>query len=183
MTRPSSAPEDPDPAQPPAPTPDRFRSVLGRFVTGVTVMTAVADDGEPHGMTANAVASVSLTPPLVLVCVDRTAIMADVVAASGHFALTILTAEQEGWSRWFADPDRPTGRGQFAGVATTTAATGSPVLADGLAWLDCRVRSTYDGGDHVIVVGEVVALDQTADAAAVPLLYDRGEYAHISPRA
>lgn len=182
MTRPSSAPEDPTPAHPPAPTPDRFRDVLGRFVTGITVMTSVAEDGEPHGMTANAVTSVSLTPPLVLVCVDRAAIMADVVTVSQRFALTVLTAEQEGWSRWFAAPDRPSGRGQFAGVTTTTAATGSPLLADGLAWIDCEVWATYDGGDHLIVVGEVVALDETADAAALPLLYDRGDYAHVASR-
>ena len=181
MTRPSSR-EDPAPPQPPGPSPDRFRSVLGRFVTGITVMTSVSEDGEPHGMTANAVTSVSLTPPLVLVCVDRTAIMSDVVTRSQRFALTILTADQEGWSRWFADPDRPSGPGQFAGVATTTMATGSPLLVGGLAWLDCRVWASYDGGDHVIVVGEVIDLEASDDPSAVPLLYHRGDYAQLTPR-
>lgn len=181
MTDPQPADVD-APGGPPQPSPERLRSVMGRFVTGITIMTSVTDDGDSHGMTANAVTSVSLEPPLVLVCVDRQAIMSEVVTASGRFALTFLTADQQAWSRWFADPDRPTGQAQFAPVATGTAVTGSPILTGGLAWVDCQVWATYDGGDHVIVVGEVVALGEGSDAAAAPLLYDRGGYALLEVR-
>jgi flavin reductase len=161
------------------PTPERFRSVLGRFVTGISIMTAVAADGQSHGMTANAISSVSLEPPLVLVCVDRSAIMAEVVAESGAFALTFLSAEQEPWSQWFADPARPTGSAQFDGIPTSVRMTGSPILDGGISWVDCRTWAAYDGGDHVIVVGEVMALGETEDDSATPLLYDRGRYAYL----
>ncbi len=162
------------------PTPDRFRSVLGRFVTGVGVMTAVATDGQPHGMTANAITSVSLDPPLVLVCVDRDAIMADVVVEAGSFALTFLAADQERLSRWFADPDRPPGGAQFDTVTTSTQKTGSPILGGGVGWVDCRTWAAYDGGDHVIVVGEVLALGEADDPGAAPLVFDRGTYVQVA---
>jgi flavin reductase len=150
-----------------------FRGVMGRFATGVTVMTATAD-GVPHGMTANAVSSVSLDPRLVLVCVERSTVMAGRVQRAGAFALSVLSDEQAGLSDRFADGDRPDGDEQFAGVEVTVATTGSPILAGALAWLDCRVWATYDGGDHVIVVGEVVDLAEVSDDA--PLLFYRGGY-------
>jgi flavin reductase len=150
-----------------------FRGVMGRFATGVTVMTARAD-GVPHGMTANAVSSVSLEPRLVLVCVERTTVMSERVERAGAFALNVLGAGQDGVSDRFADGDRPDGDPQFAGIEVTTAATGSPILAEAMAWLDCRVWASYDGGDHVIVVGEVVDLAEVSDAG--PLLYYRGGY-------
>jgi flavin reductase len=160
-------------------SPERFRSVLGRFVTGISIMTAVGSDGEPHGMTANALASVSLDPPLVLVCVDRSAIMAELMEDADGFALSFLTREQEELSTWFATPERPTGAAQFDGLVTSALVTGSPILEDSLAWLDCRRWAIYDGGDHIIVVGEVVALGETEDLQAAPLLYDRGRYAGV----
>jgi N-acetyl-1-D-myo-inositol-2-amino-2-deoxy-alpha-D-glucopyranoside deacetylase len=158
---------------------DRFRTVLGRFVTGVTVMTTVAD-GAPHGMTASSVASVSLDPPLVLVCVDREAAMADLVGSSGVFALSVLAADQAPLSVTFADPDRPSGADQFAGVPTRTEVTGSPVLHGVVAWIDAEVWRTYDGGDHVIVVGRVVRLGHDPDRA--PLAYHAGSYADLVER-
>ena len=161
------------------PTPDRFRAVMGRFTTGISIMTAVSADGQPHGMTANAIASVSLAPPLVLACVDRSAIMAEVMEDAEGFALTFLSAEQQEWSQWFADSDRPVGAAQFEGVPTRDRPTISPVLEGGLGWVDCRTWATYDGGDHVIVVGEVVDLGETDDPDAAPLLYDRGGYAYV----
>lgn len=160
-------------------TPERFRGVLGRFVTGISIMTTVDAEGNPHGMTANALTSVSLEPPLVLVCVDRSAIMADLLERADGFALSFLTVEQEALSTWFATPDRPTGAAQFQDLAIGTQATGSPILDECLAWLDCRTWARYDGGDHVIVVGEVVALGETDDRDAAPLLYDRGRYARV----
>lgn len=165
--------------EPAGPTPDRFRAVMGRFVTGITIMSAVAADGQPHGMTANAITSVSLTPPLVLACVDRSAIMADVMEEAQGFALSFLRADQEEVSQWFADSDRPVGAAQFDGVPTLDRPTIAPVLADALAWVDCRTWAIYDGGDHLIVVGEVVDLGETDDPDAAPLLYDRGGYAQV----
>ena len=160
------------------PTETAFRGVMGRFATGVTVMTARAD-GVPHGMTANAVSSVSLDPTLVLVCVDRGTVMAERVGRAGTFALSLLAADQAELSNRFADPDRPDGDPQFAGVEIITAATGAPILEDALAWLDCRVWATYDGGDHVIVVGEVVDLAETSEAS--PLVYYSGGYHRLAP--
>ena len=154
--------------------PERaFRDVLGRFATGVTIMTT-ATPGGIHGMTANAVSSVSLDPPLVLVCVDITTVMVDLLEKSGVFALSMLHRGQEHLSRHFADPWRPMGAAQFHGLAFHEVASGSPVLDDTLAYLDCRVWATYPGGDHTIFVGEVLALGLGQDAD--PLLFYGGEY-------
>jgi flavin reductase len=134
-------------------------------------------DGIPHAMTANAVSSVSLDPPLVLVCVERSAVMAGEVAASGRFALSFLAADQAELSDRFADPARPEGQEQFDGVEVRTAVTGAPILEGALGWLDCRVWASYDGGDHEIVVGEVLALD--VGPADDPLLYYRSGYGRL----
>lgn len=158
------------------PDSDQFRAVMGRFATGVTVMT-VDVDGSPHGMTANAVASVGLDPLLVLVCVDTSTVMSWLVRRSRSFALSILAADQQELSNHFADPDRPAGRAQFTGVATRAGVTGSPLLEGAIAWLDCRVWDSYPGGDHDIVVGEVVAADIGEDAPA--LGYYRSRYLDI----
>lgn len=152
---------------------DRFRAALGSFATGVSVMTTDVD-GEPHGMTANALSSVSLDPPLVLVCVDRDALMAELVDRAGVFALSFLAADQESLSWHFADPDRPLGVAGFEGVATRTAVTGCRLLADTVGSVDCDVVQTTGAGDHVIVIGRVVAADADEDVA--PLVYFRGAY-------
>jgi flavin reductase (DIM6/NTAB) family NADH-FMN oxidoreductase RutF len=155
---------------------DDFRRVMARFATGVTVMTTRAGDA-PHGMTANAVASVSLDPLLLLVCVERTTYMSRMVRESGVFALSILAADQRELSNRFADRDRPMGAAQFAGIPTTTGPTGTVVLADAIAWVDCRVWAIHDGGDHEIVVGEVVDLGVGRDAP--PLGYFRSAYVPV----
>lgn len=155
------------------PTPERFRQVLGRFATGVGVLTTVVD-GLVHGMTANAVTSVSLDPPLVLVCVDRTALMAERVTRSECFAVSFLAADQQGLSAWFADPSRPDDARQFAGVPTRVAATGAPIIEGGVGFVDCRLHAVHDGGDHLIVVGRVQALD--AGGSDDPLLYYGSRY-------
>lgn len=162
-----------------SPSPDEFRAVMSRFATGVTVMTTHAE-GLPHGMTANAVASVSLDPLLVLVCVERDTVMVDAVAESGVFAFSILGADDAPWSERFADPDRPVGDAQFDGVGHRAGVTGAPILTDAVAWLECEDWATYDGGDHVIVVGQVVALGLGTDAA--PLLYHRSGYTTVADR-
>ena len=140
------------------PTPESFRSVMSRFATGVTVMTTVAD-GVPHGMTANAVSSVSLDPLLVLVCVEKDTVMADMVRRSEVFGLSVLHDGQAEVSTFFASPERPMGDGQWDTVAHHTAKTGVPLLDDSLAWVDCEVWAIHDGGDHDIVVGRIVDLE------------------------
>jgi flavin reductase len=167
----------PLPADPPSPDTATFRAVLGRFATGVGVMTTVRD-GVPHAMTANAISSVSLDPPLVLVCVEKTTIMAGEVGASGVFALNFLSTGQVELSDRFADPDRPEGHEQFEGLVTAEAATGAPILEGVLAWLDCRVWASYEGGDHLIVVGEVLALEVGDEDD--PLVYYRSGYGRFA---
>lgn len=162
--------------RPDPPTADRLREVMSRFATGVTVMTC-RHEGEPHGMTANAVSSVSLDPLLVLVCVERDTEMRRLVHDTQAFALSILPASARDLSDHFADGDRPFGSAQFADVATTTAVTGAPVLDAAVGWLDCRVWKVHDGGDHDIVVGEVVACAPGQDAAA--LVYHRSAYTEV----
>jgi flavin reductase len=154
-----------------------FRAVLGRFATGVGVMTTVRD-GVPHAMTVNAFTSVSLEPPLVLVCVERATVMAVEVTKAEAFAITFLGADAAALSARFSDPTRPTGHEQFDAVATRPEVSGAPVLEGGLGWLDCRLWATYDGGDHLIVVGEVVALDVGPEDE--PLLYYRSGYGRLA---
>lgn len=161
--------------RPDPPSEAAYRDAIGHFVTGVTVMTAVDPSGQPHGMTANAVSSLSLDPLLLLVCVDRQAAMSRVVVEGGVFALSVLAGDQVVLSEHFADDARGYGIQEFEGTETRAGVTGAPLLAGAAAWLDCRVRDVVEGGDHVIVVGEVV-LAERRDAADV-LLYTPQGYA------
>lgn len=159
-------------------TEERFRAVMARFATGVTVMTSCGE-GLPHGMTANAVASVSLDPFLVLVCVERDTVMADMVREGEVFALSFLPAGRQDLSEHFADPGRPVGDEQFEPVRTRPATTGAPILDGAIGWVDCEVQAIHDGGDHIIVVGEVVDLDTGSDESA--LVYFRSAYGSVHP--
>jgi flavin reductase len=163
-----------------APSPAAFRAAMGSFLTGVAVMTTEAR-GAPHGMTANAVSSVSLTPPLVLVCVDRTAHMASAVADAEVFALSFLAEDQAELSNHFADGSRGEGEEEFVGVDWSVAATGARVLAGAVGFVDCRVDTIAEAGDHLIVIGEVVALGARDELA--PLAYFRGGYGGYRPAA
>jgi flavin reductase (DIM6/NTAB) family NADH-FMN oxidoreductase RutF len=149
------------------------RRIIGRFATGVTVATTRVGE-EMVGMTANAVASVSLDPPLVLLCVDKRAHFLGALKASRFFALNILTEAQEGLSRRFAQR----GPKEFSDIALTTAATGAPIFADALGWLDCQVADILPGGDHEIFLGEILAGD-CRDGQ--PLLHFSGKYGKLSP--
>ncbi|MEU0213039.1 flavin reductase family protein [Streptomyces canus] len=132
-----------------------MRRVLGRFTTGVTVVTTGGDT--PHGMTANSFTSVSLSPPLVLICVLRETTMHEAVLDRKSFAVSVLSARQQELARYFADRRRPRGIQQFAPVDWTPGRfTGSPVVAGALAWLECSLMATHDGGDHSIFVGKVL---------------------------
>jgi flavin reductase (DIM6/NTAB) family NADH-FMN oxidoreductase RutF len=154
--------------------PDTFRATLGRFATGVTVLTAVDAEGRDHGMTVSAFCSLSLDPPLVLACVDHKAGMHDLFVDGTPFAVNVLAAGQEALSRRFATGDQGD---RFAGVGYQRAPGGAAVL-DGrarLARLPCRGAAS--GGDHTIVVGAVQEAG-THDAQR-PLLYYRSGYASL----
>ena len=133
-----------------------LRSVLGRFATGVIVVAA--GRGTPCGMTANAFTSVSLDPPLILVCVDRSAAIYKTVLAAGSFSVSMLSAGQEHVARYFADHSRPRGADEFSTIDWSPGpSTGAPILHGALAWLDCTLVNSYDGGDHEIFIGSVQA--------------------------
>ena len=148
------------------------RKILGHFATGVTVVTTGGIAGL-HGMTANAVASLSLDPPLVLVAVDKRALTLDYLKKNRCFAVNILRLEQEELSRQFATP----GPKDFSDLKTTNAATASPILADCLAYLDCKVVDILPGGDHEIFVGEILAGEHHGGE---PLLYYAGGYRRLA---
>lgn len=148
------------------------RRIIGHFATGVTVATTRVGD-QLFGMTANAVASLSLEPPLVLLCVDKRAQFLGPVKDSGVFALNILADDQEAVSRRFAQR----GPKEFGDIALTTAATGAPVFADALGFVDCKVYEVLPGGDHDIFLGEIVAGDARDGR---PLLYYCGKYRRLA---
>ena len=153
----------------------KYRDTIGRFATGVTVVTM--DDGaSPRGMTANAIASVSLEPTLLLVCVERSVRAHAQLEAAGAFAVNILAADQVEVSRRFAR----SGVQGMEGVAWRTATTGAPIIEGVLAWLDCRLEQRLDGGDHSIFLGRVVDLD-TPRPEAAPLLFWHSRYYALGP--
>jgi flavin reductase (DIM6/NTAB) family NADH-FMN oxidoreductase RutF len=148
------------------------RKIMGQFATGVTVVTTGGEAGV-HGLTANAVASLSLDPPLVLVAVEKRAHSLEFLKKNQCFAINILRLEQEEISRRFATP----GPKDFVGLNVTRATTTSPILADCLAFVDCRVVAILPGGDHEIFVGEIVAGEHIGGE---PLLYYAGGYARLA---
>jgi flavin reductase len=135
-----------------------FREAMGSFPTGVTVVTVACDDGNLHGMTINSFSSVSLDPMLVLVCLDETSRGLGLIERAGAFAVNVLSAEQQDVSRWFANRHRPAGSTMFDGVPFEPGVTGGPILVEAAASFDCRLRQSHRAGDHLIVLGEVVAL-------------------------
>lgn len=153
--------------------PYEFRTIMGHFASGVTVITS-AEDGRLHGMTANAVASLSLDPVMLLICVDRTAYSHDSILRAGAFGVNILSEGQEALSRLFAKHTEPE-EGSLRGQPHRIGVTGAPLLTEGVAFMECRVKDVLEGGDHSIFLGEVV--DQgIVDAGAKPLVFYRGGY-------
>jgi flavin reductase (DIM6/NTAB) family NADH-FMN oxidoreductase RutF len=155
-----------------------FRRALGAFATGVTVITT---QGAQHayGLTANAFSSVSLDPPLILICVISGSKGSEAIEANGVFAVNILSSDQEPISRYFSSRDRPRGMDAFSQISHRTTLTGSPILEGIAAHLDCRVVSSHPAGDHIIFIGEVLALGVDMDLR--PLLFHHGRYRYISP--
>jgi len=147
--------------------PNDFKRAMGQFASGVTVVTT--KHGEtPVGITASSFTSLSLDPPLVLVSLNKKLFTHNVIAESGFFAVNVLSARQLDLGMRFAGM-KPEIKDRFAGLDIHTAITGSPLLPDSLAWVDCTVWATYDGGDHTIFVGEVK--DLSVSEADMPLLY------------
>jgi flavin reductase (DIM6/NTAB) family NADH-FMN oxidoreductase RutF len=152
---------------------EEFRTALGRFASGVTVVTAKGARGELLGITVSAFASVSLEPPLVLVCIDKRASLHGHMSDGAHFAVNILEEDQELMSRRFASKDED----RFNGTAYRESADGTPLIEGALATLECRVVHAYPGGDHTIIVGEV---ESTSVGDGRPLAYFRGGYVQLS---
>lgn len=153
---------------------DTFRSVLGRFASGITILTARGADGVDHGMTASAFCSVSLNPSLVLVCIAHDASMHPLMLEHPTFGISILASEQEAYSRRFAaeEDDR------FDGIAYTRGENGVVLLGDALAHMECHVIQHHDAGDHTIFISEIDR-GATHEADGRPLLYYRGGYARL----
>ena len=152
--------------------PMEFRSIVGHFTTGVTIITT-ADGDQLQGMTANAIASLSLDPTLVLVCVDKTTHTHGVIERGGVFTINILGEHQEDVSRLFARRGEPE-TGTLRGALFRLGETGSPILDDCLAFIECRVVEMLEGGDHSIFLGEVVAESVVEEMR--PLVFFRGKY-------
>jgi 3-hydroxy-9,10-secoandrosta-1,3,5(10)-triene-9,17-dione monooxygenase reductase component len=160
----------------PAPfDPKAFRQALGSFATGVTIITTRAANGEPLGLTASSFNSVSLDPPLVLWSLANNAMSFEHFQKASHWAVHVLTAEQEALSGRFARR----GEDKFAGLDIEAGAGNVPLLKDCAARFQCKTASTYQGGDHLIFIGEVVAFDQ---APSAPLVFHGGRYAHATRR-
>ncbi|MDR5709916.1 MAG: flavin reductase family protein [Armatimonadota bacterium] len=153
--------------------PSTFRRIMGQFPTGVTVLAAKAGD-TVHGMTANAFTSVSLQPPLVLICVRQTSRTKPVLDAAGWFAVSILAGDQMEVARIFADPDLD-GAQRFARVRWRTGQSGAPILEGCLAYLESRIVATYEAGDHTVYLGEVEHGEVVRPEEA-PLVFFRREY-------
>lgn len=151
---------------------DTFRSVLGRFATGITIVTARDAAGADHGMTVSAFCSLSLKPPMVLVCVDHVASMHELLLGHPPFGVSILSSDQEDYSRRFAAEEFD----RFDGIAYSRGEFGVVLLENALAHLECRVIQHYDAGDHTIFTAEV---DRAEPKDGRPLLYYRGGYAQL----
>lgn len=169
----------PAPAGPPVERDHaRLRSVLGMFASGITVVTA--GGAVPCGMTANAFTSVSLRPPLILVCVLRQAAMNAAIQECGAFAISVLSARQERVARYFADHNRPRGPREFDAVDTRPGpCTRAPIVTGATAWLECGLAAVYDGGDHTIFLGSVLGTGHGSPRDA--LIFFGGDFHRFDP--
>jgi flavin reductase len=143
-------------------------------------VTVVTTRGEDHlyGMTASSFTSVSLDPPLVLVCVITESVGAEMIRKNGIFAINILGDNQEPISRYFASRDRPKGRDAFREIAHGAEVTGAPIIDGAAGFLDCRLHAAHEAGDHLIFIGEVLALGSDPDVR--PLLFHQSRYRFVT---
>lgn len=149
--------------------PQELRHILGHFATGVTVITTRDLAGAPFGLTANAFTSLSLNPPLILICVDKAAQCYSCFAGSNVFTVNFLSEDQQEISRRFATK----GADKFAGLGWREGANGAAVLDGAIGYLECKIAQSYEGGDHTIIIGEVLNGFASGDR---PLLFFRGKY-------
>lgn len=163
--------ETPLPSDDPAALTDarHFRDVLGRFCTGVTVVTSMSGD-EPVGMTCQSFSSVSLTPPLVLFCPAKTSRAWPLMQRAGHFCVNLLAEGQDELSNTMASK----GADKFAGVGWSPSKTGAPLIDGVLGWVDCTIHAVHEAGDHYVVIGKVQ--DLGFGDAEDPLLFFQGKY-------
>ena len=145
-----------------------FRHVLGHLPTGVTVIAAY-EDGGPVGMAANSVTSVSLDPPLILLCPAKSSATWPTIRAAGSFCVNVMAGHHEDVTRQFASKETD----RFSGIQWTSRPTG-PALCDAVAWIECRIQDEHDAGDHTIVVGRVLAIEAAPESE--PLVFFRGSY-------
>jgi flavin reductase (DIM6/NTAB) family NADH-FMN oxidoreductase RutF len=153
-----------------------LRNALGTFATGVTIITTMSE-GKPIGLTANSFTSVSLDPPLVLFCLDRRSFSYGHFERSSHFAVNVLASEQQQISRHFAKPSED----KWAEMQLDLCGVGCPAFKDALAVFECATHKIHDGGDHIIIVGRVLAFTYRSEGA--PLLYYRGQYDQLGAGA
>jgi flavin reductase (DIM6/NTAB) family NADH-FMN oxidoreductase RutF len=151
---------------------DTFRAALGRFASGITVVTARDDEGRDHGMTVSAFCSVSLEPSCVLVCIGHEASMHELMLRVKHIGINVLATDQEALSRRFADPESD----RFDGVGYTRGENGVALLDEALVHLECKVVARHEAGDHTVVIS---AVERAAAHDGRPLLYYRGGYAQL----
>ncbi|MFZ2178710.1 MAG: 3-hydroxy-9,10-secoandrosta-1,3,5(10)-triene-9,17-dione monooxygenase reductase subunit [Rhodococcus sp. (in: high G+C Gram-positive bacteria)] len=158
----------------PAIDPRRFRTVLGQFCTGVTIITTM-DDGTPVGFACQSFAALSLDPPLVLFCPTKASRSWAAIERSGLFCVNVLSEEQQSTCARFGSRESD----KFAGVDWSASPLGSPILTGSLAHIDCAVETVHDGGDHWVVFGRVSSLGEIKEER--PLLFYRGQYTGIEP--
>ena len=151
-----------------------FRAALSRFPNGVTVVTARDRGGVDYGMTVSSFCSLSLVPPLVLICIERTTQLHLALQQATHFAVNVLAEEQEELAERFADSERT----RLDGAGFARGLTGSALLEGTLASYECAIRERVMGGDHTIVIGEVIAVSARD---GTPLVHHRGAYTHLDP--
>ncbi|WP_420633106.1 flavin reductase family protein [Candidatus Palauibacter sp.] len=154
-----------------------YRGALANLAGGVVIVTTSDWRGQPRGMTATAVCSVSIEPPLVMACVHREAATHRAIGHSRAFALNLLPARSEDLARRFASSRRA----KFDGLRTETGETGAPILADAMAHCECKVERAVDAGDHTIYIGRVLEVGYEKGEERPPLLYFRGGYRSIAP--
>lgn len=153
--------------------PRTLRDALGCFATGVTVVTCLNGDGQPAGLTVNSFTSVSLDPPLLLVCLAKRAVSASALIEASHFAVNVLQTGQQPASIRFSTKDED----RFGTTPWSCGEGGAPILKDSLGVFECERHAVHSGGDHHILIGQVVKA--SFDAALDPLLYFRGRYRRL----
>jgi len=153
-----------------------FKETIKKFATGVCVVTT-RSNGEINGMTATAISSLSMDPPLLIVCIDKKNRSHELIIDSSSFAVNVLSEEQKESSNVFATPGKDKSE-YLQGLETFSKTTGSPIIKDSIAYIDCKLWAVHDGGDHSIFIGEVV--DSATLSDNQPLLYFDGDYNAIA---